>query len=221
VSELEVLQNVIHGSAAPLGPDIPVPLRMIVEKALEKDAGDRYQSMRDLVVDLRRVARRRPEDSGQVAAGAATAGRAPWARLGLAALAVVLAIVAGTAIGRRWNTPSPPAGPPPDVRFQRITDFVGIEEMPAVSPDGKTVAFVAPLEGRRQIWIRLLAGGAALPITPMIRPRAPALVARFERDRVLRSGDDGRGVRYALGAVGPRWRATTPGVVHDWRRCQS
>ncbi len=51
------------------------------------------------------------------------------------------------------------------MRFQRITDFVGIEEMPAVSPDGKTVAFVAPLDGRRQIWVRLLAGGAALPIT--------------------------------------------------------
>jgi hypothetical protein len=72
-----------------------------------------------------------------VTAGAATVRRAPWALLGLAALAVVLATVAGVAIGRRWSTPSPPAGPPPDVRFQRITDFVGIEEMPAVSPDGK------------------------------------------------------------------------------------
>ena len=106
VSELEVLQNVIHGNAAPLGPDIPLPLRMIVEKALEKDAGDRYQSMRDLVVDLRRVARRRPEDSGQVAAGAVAAQPAPWARLGLAALAVVLATVAGVAIGRRWAQPA-------------------------------------------------------------------------------------------------------------------
>ncbi len=77
VSELEVLQCVIHGNAAPLGPDIPVPLRMIVEKALEKDAADRYQSMRDLVVDLRRVARRRPEDSGQVAAGAVAARPSP------------------------------------------------------------------------------------------------------------------------------------------------
>ena len=51
------------------------------------------------------------------------------------------------------------------MRFQAITDSVGIEEWPAVSPDGKTVAFVAPLDGRRQIWVRLLAGGAALPIT--------------------------------------------------------
>ena len=51
------------------------------------------------------------------------------------------------------------------MRFQAITDSVGIEEMPAVSPDGKTIAFVAPLDGRQQIWVRLLAGGSALPIT--------------------------------------------------------
>ena len=41
-----------------------------------------------------------------------------------------------------------------------------MEEMPAVSPDGKDVAFVAPdVNGRRQIWIRRLTGGDALQIT--------------------------------------------------------
>ena len=36
---------------------------------------------------------------------------------------------------------------------------------PAVSPDGKMVAFVAVTGGRRQIWVRLLAGGAPLQVT--------------------------------------------------------
>jgi len=40
-----------------------------------------------------------------------------------------------------------------------------MEESPAVSPDGKTVSFVAQVDGRRQIWIRLLAGGTPLQIT--------------------------------------------------------
>jgi Tol biopolymer transport system component len=40
-----------------------------------------------------------------------------------------------------------------------------MEEQPAVSPDGKTVAFVAPANGRRQVWVRLLAGGAPLQVT--------------------------------------------------------
>jgi Tol biopolymer transport system component/DNA-binding winged helix-turn-helix (wHTH) protein len=51
------------------------------------------------------------------------------------------------------------------VQVQRITDFVGVKESPAISPDGKTVAFIAPVNGRRQIWIRLLAGGAPLQLT--------------------------------------------------------
>jgi Tol biopolymer transport system component len=52
-----------------------------------------------------------------------------------------------------------------DIDFRRITDFVGFKETPVVSPDGKMVAFVALVAGRRQIWIRLLAGGALLQLT--------------------------------------------------------
>ena len=42
----------------PLPADVPAELRTIVAKALEQDPADRYQSMRDLVVDLRRIVRR-------------------------------------------------------------------------------------------------------------------------------------------------------------------
>ncbi len=58
-SDLEVLQQILHGSPQPLPETIPLPLRGIVEKALEQDPADRYQSMREMVVDLRRVARQR------------------------------------------------------------------------------------------------------------------------------------------------------------------
>ena len=51
------------------------------------------------------------------------------------------------------------------VKFSRITDFVGMEDSPAISPDGKTIAFVARNGGRRHIWIRLLAGGMPVQIT--------------------------------------------------------
>ena len=51
------------------------------------------------------------------------------------------------------------------VSFQRLTDLVGVNESPALSPDGRMVAFVAPVDGRRQIWIRMLSGGAPLRVT--------------------------------------------------------
>jgi serine/threonine protein kinase len=47
-SDLEVLQKVKSSAADPLGGHVPVGLRMVVEKAIEKDPADRYQGMRDL-----------------------------------------------------------------------------------------------------------------------------------------------------------------------------
>src|SRR5262245_46101960 len=54
-SDLEVLQNILHGSPQQLGEDVPAALRTLIEKALEKDPAERYQTMRDMVVDLRRL----------------------------------------------------------------------------------------------------------------------------------------------------------------------
>ena len=46
-----------------------------------------------------------------------------------------------------------------------MTEFSGLEEFPAIAPDLKAVAFAARVDGHRQIFIRLLAGGMPLQIT--------------------------------------------------------
>src|SRR6202521_3453731 len=56
-TDLELLKTIIHGAPEPLGGEVPLALRNVVEKALEKDAADRYQTMREVVVDLRRSLR--------------------------------------------------------------------------------------------------------------------------------------------------------------------
>ena len=71
--------------------------------------------------------------------------------------------LAGVAGWLLWRAPTD--APARNVQLQRLTDLVGMEESPAISPDGKTVAFVARAGGKRQIWLRLLAGGAPLQIT--------------------------------------------------------
>jgi serine/threonine protein kinase/TolB-like protein/thioredoxin-like negative regulator of GroEL len=48
---------------APLRAEVPVELRTIVGKAVEHEPGDRYQTMRELVVDLRRLARHSASES--------------------------------------------------------------------------------------------------------------------------------------------------------------
>jgi len=54
---------------------------------------------------------------------------------------------------------------PKEVHLARLTDSIGMVGSAAISPDGKMVAFVAIANGRRQIWIRMLAGGAPLQVT--------------------------------------------------------
>src|SRR5258705_8903668 len=56
-TDLEVLKTIIHGDLPPLSANTPAKYRNMVEKALEKNPAERYQSMREIVVDLKRAQR--------------------------------------------------------------------------------------------------------------------------------------------------------------------
>jgi tetratricopeptide (TPR) repeat protein/tRNA A-37 threonylcarbamoyl transferase component Bud32 len=57
VTDLETLQRIIHGTPAPLPEALPLSLRAVVEKALKNKPADRYQTMREVVADLRALTR--------------------------------------------------------------------------------------------------------------------------------------------------------------------
>jgi eukaryotic-like serine/threonine-protein kinase len=94
-TNLHVVEGILHQTPAPLSQDIPAPLREIVAKTLEKDPADRYQSMRDLVVDLRRLVRHTTELPAAV----------PSRRRGflsIAAALVAIAVVAAVIATASW-----------------------------------------------------------------------------------------------------------------------
>ena len=82
---------------------------------------------------------------------AARRSRVPWA------LAVTVGLCSGLA-GYVIHAARVNRIPKQVVAVKRLTDMPGAEESPAISPDGKSVAFVAVSGGRRQIW----AGAAAI-----------------------------------------------------------
>jgi dipeptidyl aminopeptidase/acylaminoacyl peptidase len=84
--------------------------------------------------------------------------RVPWA------LAVVVGLCSGLA-GYVIHAAITRRIPKQVVQVRRLTDMAGMEESPAISPDGKTVAFVAAVGDKRQIWVLQLSGGAPRPIT--------------------------------------------------------
>jgi eukaryotic-like serine/threonine-protein kinase len=87
-TDLHVVEAVLNETPAPLSEEIPLELRGVVEKALEKNPADRYQSMRDFVVDLRRVGRNTGVAS-TTAARPAPRPRRGWLLAGAAAVALI------------------------------------------------------------------------------------------------------------------------------------
>ncbi|MBI3210866.1 MAG: PD40 domain-containing protein [Candidatus Solibacter usitatus] len=147
---LETLQKVIHETPPPLGAEVPVLLRLAVDKALAKDPSERYQSMREMVVDLRRLARQ---------GGDASRRRIHWAW----AAVVPALLAAGFLAWRTWRVPES-TNP---LRAIPLTSLPGTHRFPSFSPDGNLVAF--SWNGQRQdntdIYVQQVGSGSPLRLT--------------------------------------------------------
>ncbi len=137
--------------------DLPSAIRRLLRRCLQKDPKRRLRDIADAAIELDEL------DPASSAPSAIAASRLPWRALAWLTAGIVLASVAFAAwwrVGAARTTV-----PARNIQFQRLTDFVGIEDSPAMSPDGKMVAFAAHEKGKRHVWIRLLAGGAPLKLT--------------------------------------------------------
>ena len=148
-----ILERDADWTALPVG--TPPAVRRLLQRCLEKDARRRLRDIGDVRHWLDDVA----TGEADVGTAAAASSRRSLAWL-LGGVAVASAAFAGWSL---WVSPA--EAPARNVQLQRLTDFVGMEESPAISPDGKSVAFVARAGSKRQIWKRLLAGGPPLQIT--------------------------------------------------------
>ncbi|MBV9626141.1 MAG: serine/threonine-protein kinase [Acidobacteria bacterium] len=141
------------------GRQLPPAIARIVHRCLEKEPAERFQSARDLAFNLELMSR------NDTASGAAlpisTKKTRRWVLPALLGFAVLVAAGLGF-VGARVFGSQPQTSL---TELKRLTDFIGMEEFPALSPDGKSVVFTADVSGRRQVWVRLLAGGAPLQVT--------------------------------------------------------
>ena len=140
--------------------NLPPALGRIVHRCLEKDPAERFQSARDLAFNLELLTRE--DSSSGVVARISQPTKRRWVAPLVTCCALLVAIGVGWIFGAWLKPPSRQEVP---VTLRRLTDFVGMEESPAFSPDGKSVAFTADVSGYRQVWVRLLAGGTPLQVT--------------------------------------------------------
>ncbi|MBI3265179.1 MAG: serine/threonine-protein kinase, partial [Acidobacteria bacterium] len=161
-SDLDIVHAVVHRTAEPLPEDVPLPLRMVVEKALEKDPADRFQSMRDMVIDLRRVVRQ----SAEAPPGSAVMPRFKRARHWLPAVAALIVVLTAASawVVSRFRQPAGPARR----EYTQLTTFADSATSPALSPDGRMLAFIRgeyTFTGPGQIYVKLLPDGDPVQLT--------------------------------------------------------
>jgi serine/threonine protein kinase/Tol biopolymer transport system component len=137
-----------------------VPLDHIVERCLAKSPDERWQTARDVKLELDWVAKGTPERRPSSAQTRSIKREAvAWTLAGIGAIAVgVLAARPSSSVPAQ--TTRFVLEPPPGAT-------IGVAENRArlaLSPDGRSVAFLAVTEGRSQIWIRRLDELSASPL---------------------------------------------------------
>ena len=200
-TRMSTLTTIIRGEPEPLrslAPGAPAELDRIIHRCLRKDSGYRFQHMDDLKVALREV----QEESESGAGMAQQAAGKPRSRQVLATVlaAVVLLATAGAYL---WWSRFRSAPPSPEPVITRLTSDPGLTMHPALSPDGKLVAYSSDRsgEGSLDIWVQQLAGGQPIRLT---RDPADELEPSFSPDGgqiVFRSQREGGGV-YVISALG-------------------
>ena len=138
----------------------PPALDKIVMRCLEKDAEDRYQTARDVLLELRWVA-----DAGSRAGIPAPVAAKRKSRELLAWRLVALATTAALIFGVNGilNRPKPVK---PIEFLAPVPAGIVFIDTPKISPDGTTIAFsAADTTGAQRLWVRRLESLDSTPLT--------------------------------------------------------
>ena len=196
----------------------PPAIRKLLQRCLKKDIKQRLQAIGDARISI---------EESIAGADAETAGAPPsaptrpvWRRalLWVSAL-TACALLSGLAVWAIAFRGSHLA----TMHFRAVTNFAGVQSYPALSPDGRSVAFVSNRDGHYNIYVGLTTGGNPVKLTNdsnfKIRPCWSPEGTEIAYGRLNDSGVWDIWKVPALGGVPQRLilNATDPAWSHDGR----
>ena len=199
VNALDVISDILKTEPTPLSthtPDVPAELQRIVTKALRKVRDERYQTAKDLLLDLKSLqqeldfaarlkgvqsaeaATTTSQPTGSTTQEVTTAQTISSAKIilseikrhktsALVGLAMLLVCILALAYAlSRFAAPKPTVARFQNVKLARLTSEGNVGYSVCVSPDGKFVAYLQMEAGRWGLWTKAIATGSAVQIVP-------------------------------------------------------
>ncbi len=172
-STTDILAAVIRGEPdwSRLPSSTPPGVRVLLQRCFQKDPKQRLRDIGDARIELD-DALRLAVTPAQTVAGKAKPfrHRFAWVTAGLATVALG-AVIAWSI----WRTPKRDQVPRLS-HAVRLTNTAAQEFGPAVSPDGKWVAYYSNSRGPTDIWVKFYDSGATLNLTSALNLELPARV---------------------------------------------
>ena len=182
----DVIASILEREPSPLAKvasDAPSELQRIVAKALRKDRDKRYQTIKDMLLDLKSL--KEQLDAARLS------GKIKQHKTALALILVSLVMAAAVVVylARLHQREANPQ-PPPQRSLSRLTFDAGLQSEPTWSPDGRFIAYSSDKSGNFDIWVQPIGGGDALQVThspahdwqPDWSPDGSQIVFRSERE---------------------------------------
>ncbi len=182
-SDVEVMHRILHDKPEPvadLNPAAPAELRRTIRRCLAKEPDRRFQSMKDVAIELAEIV----EEYDQLSLTSSSSGSgtsvssgaiSPLPRRMSGASKAVIAVAAAAAVamlafgGYQWQQARAGAAGPVafDTMVIRPLTSSGRVQRAAISPDGRYVAYVArAVDGNFSLWMRQVATGSDVRILP-------------------------------------------------------
>jgi serine/threonine protein kinase/Tol biopolymer transport system component len=183
--EAAMVYSIVNEEPTPIQkhiPDISSELVHIVSRALEKDPEDRYQTVHEMVIDLRRLKKQTSRVSRVVSILPTTESQVTPSTKSHEGLRLGFARIVSAARARKWTLvgvivlilcfiswmlfhSEPRRAMFKAGRSSQLTSEAGIEIDPALSPDGKMIAYSAYRKGKMRVHVKQVSGGRTLCLT--------------------------------------------------------
>ena len=150
-----------------LPPKTPASVRRLLRRCLEKNPLRRLHDIADARLELDEDAASASDAVAGVSSSHRNVRRLRWSIVGASFALVGAALLLVWFQRNESGVAEQEAAPPAFSRVVRLTSGPAREFAPAISPDGKWVAYLSNASGRQDVWVKFIAGGDAANLTAL------------------------------------------------------